>query len=233
MPIPTDPISKHPRSIVESHIQERILTGEWPADHKLPSEANLGEQFGVSRTAVREAIRRLQGRGLLKTINGSGTFVASGQLELVSQAFSAYSILSNDQESFTDLLELRMAIEGEAAAKLAENGDKADIKALEAHMERMASTGLIEEFAILDIDFHLLFLKLSKNQLFFSLGRALRDRYVRLAIDACRRELYGRQCTLEEHIVIVDAVRRGAPDEAREAARQHVAKSRGRWEASE
>src|SRR6476469_826285 len=81
---------------VESYLQDRILSGEWPTGFKLPSEAGLRKQFGASRTVIREAIRRLQGRGLLKTVNGSGSYVSGGQLEHVSQALNAYSMLTSD-----------------------------------------------------------------------------------------------------------------------------------------
>src|SRR3984893_6742911 len=98
---------------IEIYLEERILSGDWPSDHKLPSEAGLRKQFGASRTAVREAIRRLQGRGLLKTINGSGSYVSGGRLEHVSQALNAYSMLaSDDDKTFGELLERRMAMEG-------------------------------------------------------------------------------------------------------------------------
>src|SRR6476661_11228556 len=102
---------------IESYLQDRILSGEWPTGFKLPSEAGLRKQFGASRTVIREAIRRLQGRGLLKTVNGSGSYVSGGQLEHVSQALNAYYMLtSDDDKTFGELLELRMAIEGDAAA---------------------------------------------------------------------------------------------------------------------
>ena len=84
---------------LEEFLQQRVLSGDWPAGHRLPSEAELGRQFSASRTAVREAIRRLQGCGLLKTVNGSGTYVADGRLEHVSFALNAYSTLAADEIS--------------------------------------------------------------------------------------------------------------------------------------
>src|SRR3954454_5442533 len=87
---------------IEAYLQDRILSGEWPTGFKLPSEAGLQKQFGASRTVIREAIRRLQGRVLLKTVNGRGSYVSGGQLEHVSQALNAYSILMADDETFGD-----------------------------------------------------------------------------------------------------------------------------------
>lgn len=215
---------------IESYLQDRILSGEWPTGHKLPSEAGLKEQFGASRTVIREALRRLQGRGLLQTINGSGSYVACGRLENVSQALNAYSLLSFDEKTFLDLLELRMAIEGDAAAKVASNGSTDDWEALQQRVVVMEDTHVLEEFAIRDIDFHMEVLRLSGNELFVSLGKALRDRYVRFAINSYKDGSRLREGTLEEHREIVRAIMSGDPAIAREAARKHVYLARDRWE---
>ncbi|BBO33347.1 FadR/GntR family transcriptional regulator [Lacipirellula parvula] len=215
---------------IEAFLNERILTGEWSTGFKLPSEESLRKQFGASRTVVREAIRRLQGRGLVKTVNGSGSFVAGGELQHVSNALNAYSVLAVDHHTFTDLLELRMAIEGDAAAKGAEDREGKAWRQLEAKLQSMSAARIIEEFAILDIDFHMELLRTSGNELFASLGAALRDRYVRFAIDSYRSSEHLRTETMTEHRVIVDAIKSGRSEVARDAARSHVSRSRGRWE---
>lgn len=217
---------------IEEFVQTRVLGGEWGVGHKLPSEAELGKQFNASRTVIREAIRRLQGRGLLQTINGSGTYVATARLEDVSRALNTYSVLASDQQTFTDLLELRMAIEGDAAAKVAARKSSRDLQRLNARLESMSTTHILEEFAILDIDFHMDLLRLSGNELFASLGSALRDRYVRFAIDAMdayRGADHLRGDTATEHRLIVDAIASGDADQARQAARGHVMQARNRW----
>ncbi len=215
---------------IEEFLNQRILSGEWPTGFKLPSEESLRKQFGASRTLVREAIRRLQGRGLIKTVNGSGSYVAGGDLQHVSMALNAYSVLAADHRTFADLLELRMAIEGDAAAKAAADREGRGWRLLEAKLQVMSAARIIEEFAILDIDFHMELLRTSGNELFASLGAALRDRYVRFAIDSYRSSEHLRSETMTEHRVIVDSIKSGRPEVAREAARSHVSRSRGRWE---
>jgi GntR family transcriptional regulator, transcriptional repressor for pyruvate dehydrogenase complex len=214
---------------IESYLRDRILSGEWPTGHKIPSEAGLQKQFGASRTVIREAIRHLQGRGLLKTVNGSGSYVSGGQLEHVSQALNAYSILMADDETFGDLLELRMAIEGDAAAKVASNKSSDDWQSLANRLAAMDAAHLLEEFSILDIDFHMEVLRLSGNALFVSLGKALRDRYVRFVIDSYRTGERLREQTMAEHQQICEAIMSGNPALAREAARKHVWLARNRW----
>jgi GntR family transcriptional regulator, transcriptional repressor for pyruvate dehydrogenase complex len=214
---------------LESYLQDQILSGRWPTGHKLPSEAGLRKQFGASRTVIREAIRRLQGRGLLKTVNGSGSYVSDCQLEHVSQALNAYSTLMSDDKAFGDLLELRMAIEGDAAAKLASNRSTDDWQCLEARLTAMDTARVLEDFAILDIDFHIELLRLSGNSLFASLGNALRGRWVRLAFDAFSKGEGLREATMVEHREIYRAIMSGDPAVAREAARKHIWLARSRW----
>jgi GntR family transcriptional repressor for pyruvate dehydrogenase complex len=214
---------------IDSYLQDRILSGQWPAGYKLPSESELRKQFGASRTVIREAIRRLQGRGLLKTVNGSGSYVSDCQLEHVSQAFNAYSMLMSDDKTFGDLLELRMAIEGDAAAKVAGNQSSDDWQCLEARLAAMDAARALEEFAILDIDFHIELLRLSGNGLFASLGKALRGRWVRLAFDAYRNGEGLRETTIAEHREIYRAIMSGNSNAAREAARKHIWLARSRW----
>ena len=215
---------------IESYLQDRILSGEWPSGHKLPSEAGLKQQFRASRTVIREALHRLEGRGLLQTINGSGSYVSSCQLDHVSQALNTYSLLASDEKTFFDLMELRLAIEGDAAAKVAVNRSSDDWQCLEQRLATMESTYVLEEVAILDIDFHMEVLHLSGNELFASLGKALRERYVRFAIDSYKNSTRPREGTIEEHREIVRAIMTGDPSVAREAARKHVYLARSRWE---
>jgi GntR family transcriptional repressor for pyruvate dehydrogenase complex len=222
----------HPLSHrIEVYLRQRILSGEWTAGHKLPSEAALREQFSASRTAVREAIRSLQGRGLLNTVNGSGSYVAGGQLEIVSQALNAYSVLTTDDQAFNDLLELRMAIEGDAAAKVAARQSTDDWQCIDVRMAALTAAMDRDEFAVLDIDFHMELLRLSRNSLFASLGKALRNHYSRFVTTAYSRGERLRERTMAEHHRITQAIVAGDSEGAREAARQHIWQARNRWKA--
>ncbi len=215
---------------IEQSLQRQILSGELQPGCKLPSEEALGKQHQVSRTAVREAMRQLNGCGLVETINGSGSYVSNGRLENVFSALNAYSVLVTDSDAFTELLDLRMAIEGDSAARVAEEYSSEKCTPLEKNLATMQRTKLLEEFALLDVDFHMELLRASGNRLFAMLGDALRDRYARYVIDSYRSQEVRLEETLGEHLHILDAIRSGDGDIAREAARSHVSKSRVRWE---
>jgi DNA-binding FadR family transcriptional regulator len=93
----------------------------------------------------------------------------------------------------------------------------------------MDAAQVLEEFAILDIDFHVELLRLSGNELFASIGKALRARWLLLAIEAYRKGEEPRKATTMEHREIFRAIISGDPNAACEAARKHILLARRRW----
>jgi GntR family transcriptional repressor for pyruvate dehydrogenase complex len=102
-------VPKSLSSEVVDRLAEQIMSGKLPVGAKLPSEAEMMKGMGVSRTVVREAVAALRARGLVVTRQGAGAFVDS------DAGRQPYAI---DHEGLgsLDILELRMAVESEAAA---------------------------------------------------------------------------------------------------------------------
>src|ERR1700690_2168356 len=71
---------------VAEHLKARVLDGTLRTDSRLPPDRTLAEQFGVSRTVIREAVRTLVGQGLLEALGGSGTYVRSPDPKSVAQS---------------------------------------------------------------------------------------------------------------------------------------------------
>src|SRR5260221_8104688 len=91
--------------IVEQ-IEQRILAGELKVGDQLPSERELGDQFQVSRTAVREAVKALREKGLLEVRPGRGTFVTNGTSRAARNSLGL--MMRIDQaEGSRDLVEVR------------------------------------------------------------------------------------------------------------------------------
>lgn len=215
---------------VEEAVEKYILSGEWAKGTRLPSEDKLCKKFSVSRTAVREALRELRGKGLLETINGSGSYVSGGSIENLSKAMSAYSVMVSDKRSISELLDLRSAIEGESAAKLAVRDDKsAQERLTKLHQELIEAVGK-KTFPTADQRFHKELLKSSGNRLFALLGDALKDRYQRYVKEAYSDDRELQEITIEEHQVILDSIASGDPKAARSAVREHIDNARIRWE---
>ncbi len=94
-------------------LKDKILAGDLPAGHKLPSEAELIEEFGVSRTVVREAVTRLRAEGLVETFHGRGSFVLTVP---EPTSFTVESTAIRTHQDVLDMIDFRLGIETEAAA---------------------------------------------------------------------------------------------------------------------
>ena len=106
---------------VVAGLKDKIMAGDLPPGRKLPSEAELIEEFGVSRTVVREAVSRLQAEGLVETFQGRGSFV------LAMPEPTSFTVESAAIRTHHDILrhiDFRLRIEREAAAlSAAQRGD--------------------------------------------------------------------------------------------------------------
>ncbi|WP_018969692.1 FadR/GntR family transcriptional regulator [Rubritalea marina] len=210
---------------VESALERKILSGELEEGQKLPSEGKLCDEFGVSRTALREALRELRGRGLIETINGSGSYVASGNLEMVSKAVAAYSSLVSDEKASNDLIEFRILIEGAALNRLAHSKrNKATrIERLNELIGKMRITSNDLEFGELDSQFHIQILESCNNAFISMIGKALYSHYqkhIGLAHMAATEGM--RVDTIEEHEAIITALINSDGKAAQTALENHL-----------
>ena len=138
---------------------ERLLPGD-----KLPPERDLSEQFGVSRTAARDAIQALVSRGLLVSIHGRGTFVAEADPGMISEAFRL--ALRHDVVSIRNLHQFREVFEPEIAALAAVAATDKDIKLLQqAYQVMQDNFNSPETYAQADLQFHQTLAAATQNDL--------------------------------------------------------------------
>jgi GntR family transcriptional repressor for pyruvate dehydrogenase complex len=107
-----------PYEQIVKQIQQAIRDGQLPRGTKLPTERELAERFGVSRSVVREAIKVLDTMGLVESRQGSGSFVRNSTIESVSRAIVLS--VSPDAESVEKLFEFRQILESQAAGLAAQ-----------------------------------------------------------------------------------------------------------------
>lgn len=112
--------------VIEQQLEFLILEGTLRPGEKLPPERELAKQFEVSRPSLREAIQRLEAKGLLLRRQGGGTFVQNNLWQSVSDPLT--ELLSTHPESQFDLLETRHALEGIAAYYAALRGTEEDFQ---------------------------------------------------------------------------------------------------------
>lgn len=193
-----------------------------PGD-RLPTEQQLALAHGVSRTVVREAVHQLKSRGLLRSRQGSGVFVAATPLQH-GLAFDASVLDSID--AVVQVREVRRALEGETAALAAERASVAQLaalrRALKAIDRRTAAGGDgVEE----DLAFHRALTDAAGNPHFTRLLEFL-EQYLTEAMRVTRGHEARRTDFMEqvraEHAAIVEAVAARKPQLARRRAVEHM-----------
>ena len=125
------------RSLVDGAIdrlRQAVESGEWPVGRRLPVESALAEELGVGRNTVREAVRVLVHVGLLETRQGDGTYV-------LRRLDPAESLRRLRRTTLRDQLEMRIALESEAARLAAERRDEADLQAMREALEARQQVG--------------------------------------------------------------------------------------------
>lgn len=212
-------------------LREEILSGTFQLGTKLPSEAALTEEHKVSRTVVREAIASLRSDGLVETRQGAGAFV-------ISQSMPSNTMLKsfspNKISSIIEVLELRMAVEVEAAALAARRRSPAQEGAiLEAcsDMKELAASGALTVAA--DLEFHKAIAEATNNKRFPEflemMGNQVIPRQRLISNDEETATSRYLQQILAEHEKIAFAISTQDEQGARDAMRLHLEGSSNRY----
>lgn len=225
----------NPRSLsyhVEQALEKRMLSGEWPEGFRLPSEGQLCKDFGVSRTAIREALRELRGRGMIQTVNGSGSHVTGARFESVTRAMATYSKMARNSHTTHDLVDFRSILEGEAASRLALNPEReTGVNALKQVIGKMHDASSVEAFGSLDLEFHLCLLNTFQNTFISMMAESLYVHYEKFIKESHQLATDEMRClTLKEHQHIVDAIHEGDSLKARTAVETHLNAAAERWQ---
>ncbi|HEX9016959.1 MAG TPA: FadR/GntR family transcriptional regulator [Chloroflexota bacterium] len=158
-------------------LQALILERHLNAGDQLPSERELGELLGVSRTVVRSAVRSLTAKGLLEVRAGAGTFVSRPSGDVISELISIFmSHTEAGDVSHGHLHEMRRVLEIEMASLAAKRRDEADLAEMRRCVNELTkASARSSEWVRADIDFHKAIAKASKNPLFPIVLRSIED----------------------------------------------------------
>jgi GntR family transcriptional repressor for pyruvate dehydrogenase complex len=213
------------QQLLESIVSQRLHAGS-----RLPSERELGEQFGVSRTVVREAVRHLAAKGVLEVRSGSGVRVAGLDAATVSESMRLFLRWSGFD--YGQINEVRLTLELQTARLAALRATPDDVDALVASCDRLEglaeSGGGIEEVAVEDVEFHRIIARATHNPLYLVLLDSIGD--VLLEIRRATVGIPGRQeLAVEHHRRVADRV--AARDEAgaEAAMREHLEEADEAW----
>src|SRR5713226_1776373 len=150
---------------IVQQIEESIDKGELKEGDQLPAERELAHQFGVSRTAVREAVKTLREKGLVEAYAGRGTFITNGTAHSIRHTLDRM-MRSGPSEGTAHLTEVREILEPEIAALAAQRADEEMLSAMREAIAVMdASRPDAEAFIEGDLDFHLALAEAAGNPL--------------------------------------------------------------------
>jgi GntR family transcriptional regulator, transcriptional repressor for pyruvate dehydrogenase complex len=206
---------------IVQQIEDSVLNGSLKPGDQLPAERDLAQRFGVSRTAVREAVKTLREKGLVEAYSGRGTFVTDGTSQAARQSFDLM-VKIGQQEGSPHLVELRLLLEPGIAALAAARVQEEDLAAMReavAVMDRAQKDPAA--FIEADLDFHLALAEAAANPLILSLIDSivglLREQRIKIFnVEG------GPQRGQVHHKRILEAMGRRDPEMARSAMRAHL-----------
>jgi len=217
---------------VVDQLAAEIRGGKMAPGSRLPTEAALMRALGVSRTVVREAIAALRSEGMVVTRQGSGAYVSADASRM---PFRIAPLEGGAISDVIKIMELRLAVELEAAALAAERASGQQVAAIRralAEIDRAIARGdgAVKE----DFDFHRSIADATGNPHFAQflefLGRYVIPRQsVRLAHGTPAQQRAYLEMLQKEHRRIADAIKGRDPNEARRAMRSHLSKSLERY----
>lgn len=216
---------------VVAALRSQVVGGEIMPGQKLPTESQLTETFGVSRTVIREAIASLAADGLVESRQGAGVFV----LEHPTSTFGSISQEIKKVSQAINVLEVRMGIEIESAGLAATRRNAAQEALIqEAFFEFERLLNLGEPTGKADFAFHREIASATNNPFYVEILDALGDRTIPCdrnspwySVEVLSAEyLTGLQ---REHLLILKAISAGDPQAARDAMRAHLIAAQDRY----
>jgi GntR family transcriptional repressor for pyruvate dehydrogenase complex len=206
---------------IVQQIEESVLNGSLKPGDQLPAERELAQRLGVSRTAVREAVKALREKGLVEAYSGRGTFITDGTTHAARQSFDLMVKISQ-QEGSTHLAELRLILEPGIAAlagKRIEDEHLAAMREAVAVMDRSQKNP--EAYIEADLDFHLALAEAAANPLILSLIDSIVGLLREQRIKIFKVE-GGPQRGQVHHKRILAAMEKRDPEMARQAMAAHL-----------
>ncbi len=197
----------------------RIMSGEYAPGALLPNEDTLSGELGVSRTALREAIKVLTSKGLIESRPKIGTRVRPQRVwNLLDPDILAWSLATRPVLEFIDkLLELREMVEPGAAALAARNHTPAQAEALRLAFAGMVAAPDLDAWNAADVRFHQALMAATGNELIASLG-ALIDLALSTSFDFTAKHIPAPRQGLPLHKILLERVLARDVDGAQEAA---------------
>jgi DNA-binding FadR family transcriptional regulator len=215
---------QRPRVQVEDQLRAGILTGAFETGERLPSEARLAEDFSVSRTTVREALRALASAGLIHKVSGKGggSFVSMVDHHALGTTLhdSMAAILQLGRMDYHEVSDVRRLIEAPAAGLAAEHRSEQHVERLREIIDLERNLSLdAPEISELDTKFHTTIAEASDNRLLSSFIAGLHG-LTHPALSDLTEDV--AMATFKQHVAIVRAIEKNDSQGAFRAMTKHL-----------
>ena len=205
-----------------AQIFDALLAGELKPGDRLPPERELAEQFGVSRTVIRDAVKTLAGRGILHVKHGAGIFVTTSEENAIERLGALSDILPLQGVRLRDLFEIRKVLEAEGAEWAARRRNDYHLKRLRGILEdAYRNSENVEVLSERDAQFHVAIAEASQNLVLVRVMLILLD-----LLAHSRREslsIPGRaKLSLKDYERIVEEIEAQRYEGARETMLEHL-----------
>ncbi|HEY9393727.1 MAG TPA: FadR/GntR family transcriptional regulator [Nocardioides sp.] len=211
--------------VVVDELVDAIVSGRLAPGDALPPEGPLSEQFGVSRTVVRESVKRIEEKGLVTIARGRGTEVRPMTAWNTMDRVVLSALIKHDETLgiLDELSVVRAQLESVMAAEAAQRRSDEQVAELDRAMQRMRESTADEDvFRAADVAFHETVMELSRNRLAGNIARTLMDH----ALESSRYHGVDTPdafaVTLREHEAVHAAISEGDPVRAQDAMNNHI-----------
>jgi GntR family transcriptional regulator, transcriptional repressor for pyruvate dehydrogenase complex len=209
---------------VANQLKKAISNGVFKVGNRLPSERELAEQMGVSRTSVREAIQQLELLGIVDTFHGGGSIVRNLTDQEIRSPMEI--VLEQDKERVLELAEVRAFMEAWAAKRAAANRTDAELQLIRGFLEEMELD--LEKGRIrpeIDFKFHAEIASATHNTIFLHLIQSVHQ-LISYSVKVHREQIFvdpeDQQTIYYHHLRVFKAIQDRDPEGAEAAMTEHL-----------
>lgn len=215
--------------IVLEKIEKKFLNNQLKKGDKLPSERELANLFEVSRNSVREALQTLALRSVIEIRQGGGSYVKQSDVDFIREELSGKVVVSESHLIF-EMLEVRRALEVEAASLAAQRATAEDLHKIRKSLEAMdVSIDKVEIGAQADFQFHMHIVEASHNSILIHLAQTLIQQLEKTVYTTRQHRFVNPdryEETINEHKEIYIAIASGDSTLASSLMETHITKVR-------
>jgi GntR family transcriptional regulator, transcriptional repressor for pyruvate dehydrogenase complex len=219
---------------VANQLLDRIVSQQFHPGDRLPPEREIGEALGVSRSVVREAIRILNGKGVLSVKSGSGVVVTAVDRQNVVETMKLFihaqgGLHPGGSFSYDEIHEVREMVEVRVTGLAAQRATEQDLVELrQAFREMDENVGSPETLSDKDVEFHRTIARSAHNELYLIMLDSIGDVLLEIRLEALSHK-ERRTEVLAHHQRILDAILSHDSEAARRAMAEHLEDSASFW----